>query len=119
MTTTTSTAPYRSAGRPEATYVLERLIDDTARELAVDPVELRRRNLIPTSAMPYKNPLCATYDCGDFQTNLEKGLKLGDVAGFALRRDESRRSGKLRGLAVVHPIQKAAGLQQEFSALLV
>src|SRR5207253_11160272 len=104
LSNTNSTAPYRGAGRPEATYVLERLIDDAARELGVDPVELRRRNLIPASAMPYKNPLGATYDCGDFQTNLEKGLKLGDVAGFAVRRDESHRRARLRGLAIVNPI---------------
>src|SRR5207237_10934734 len=117
MTNTNSTAPYRGAGRPEATYVLERLIDDTARELAVDPVELRRRNRIPTSAMPYKNPLGATYDCGDFTTNMDKGLKLGDVAGFALRRDESRRRGKLRGLAIVNPIEQAAGPQPEFAEI--
>src|SRR5499426_3100538 len=63
MTNTNSTAPYRGAGRPEATYVLERLIDDTARELGLDPVELRRKNLIPASAMPYKNPFGVTYDC--------------------------------------------------------
>src|SRR5881409_1510462 len=117
MTNTNSTAPYRGAGRPEATYVLERLIDDTARELSVDPVELRRKNLIPASAMPYKNPLGATYDCGDFQTNLEKGLKLGDVAGFAVRRDESHRRGKLRGLAIVNPIEQAAGPQPEFAEI--
>src|SRR5206468_1970305 len=87
MTHTNSTAPYRGAGRPEATYVLERLIDDTARELGLDPIELRRKNLIPSSAMPYKNPLGATYDSGDFSTSMEKALKLGDVAGFAQRRD--------------------------------
>src|SRR5712664_2506092 len=117
MTNTNSTAPYRGAGRPEATYVIERLIDDTARELGVDPVQLRRKNLIPTSAMPYKNPLGATYDCGDFPTIMEKGLKLGDVAGFALRRDEARRRGKLRGLAIVNPIEQAAGPQPEFAEI--
>src|SRR6266853_1085558 len=117
MTNTNSTAPYRGAGRPEATYVLERLIDDTARELGLDPVELRRKNLIPLSAMPYKNPLGATYDSGDFTTNMEKGLKLGDVAGFAGRRDESRRRGKLRGLALVNPIEQAAGPQPEFAEI--
>jgi len=117
MTHTNSTAPYRGAGRPEATYVLERLIDDTARELGVDPIELRRKNLIPSSALPYKNPLGATYDSGDFTTNMDKGLKLGDVAGFALRRDESRRRGKLRGLAIVNPIEQAAGPQPEFAEI--
>src|SRR5436190_10271979 len=117
MTHTNSTAPYRGAGRREATYVLERLIDDTARELGVDPIELRRKNLIPSSALPYKNPLGATYDSGDFTTNMDKGLKLGDVAGFARRRDESRRRGKLRGLALVNPIEQAAGPQPEFAEI--
>src|SRR4029434_5533748 len=93
----------------EATYVLERLIDDAARELELDPLELRRKNLIPASAMPYKNPLGATYDCGDFATSMEKALKLGDVAAFARRRDEARRRGKLRGLAVRNPLQQGAG----------
>src|SRR5438034_8982069 len=117
MTNTNSTAPYRGAGRPEATYVLERLIDDTARELGLDPVELRRKNLIPAAAMPYKNSLGATYDCGDFATSMEKAVKLGEVAGFALRRDEARRRGKLRGLAVVNPIEQAAGAQPEFAEI--
>jgi len=117
LTNTNSTAPYRGAGRPEATYVLERLIDDTARELGVDPVELRRKNLIPASAMPYKNPLGATYDCGDFPTSMEKALKLGDVASFAVRRDGARRRGKLRGLGLVNAIEQAAGPQPEFAEI--
>ena len=117
MTNTNSTAPYRGAGRPEATYVLERLIDDTARELGVDPVELRRKNLIPPSAMPYRNALGATYDCGDFPTSMEKALKLGDVASFAVRREEARRRGKLRGLGLVNAIEQAAGPQPEFAEI--
>ena len=117
LTNTNSTAPYRGAGRPEATYVLERLIDDTARELGIDPVELRRKNLIPASAMPYKNPLGATYDCGDFPTSMEKALKLGDVASFAVRREEARRRGKLRGLGLVNAIEQATGAQPEFAEI--
>src|SRR6266705_657490 len=117
MTNTNSTAPYRGAGRPETTYVLERLIDDAARELGLDRLELRRTNLLPASAMPYKNPLGATYDCGDFATSMEKALKLGDVAGFAARRDEARRRSRLRGLAVVNPIEQAAGAQPEFAEI--
>src|SRR6266705_1531417 len=117
MTNTNSTAPYRGAGRPEATYVLERLIDDAARELGLDRLELRRTNLLPASAMPYKNPLGATYDCGDFATSMEKALELGDVAGFAARRDAARRRSRLRGLAVVNPIEQAAGAQPEFAEI--
>jgi carbon-monoxide dehydrogenase large subunit len=117
LSNTNSTAPYRGAGRPEATYVLERLIDDAARELGVDPVELRRRNLIPAGAMPYKTALGMTYDCGEFASNMEKALKLADVAGFPARREEAQRRGKLRGLAVVNAIERAAGAQPEFAEI--
>src|SRR5256712_2848011 len=117
MTNTNSTAPYRGAGRPEATYVLERLIDDTARELGVDPVELRRKNSIPPPPIPTRNALGATYDCGDFPTSMEKALKLGHVASFAVRREEARRRGKLRGLGLVNAIEQAAGPQPEFAEI--
>jgi carbon-monoxide dehydrogenase large subunit len=117
LTNTNSTAPYRGAGRPEATYVIERLIDDTARELGVDRVELRRKNIIPSSSMPYRTPLGGNYDCGEFDKNMEEALKLGDVAGFAARRDAARRRGVLRGLAVVNAIEKAAGPQPEFAEI--
>ena len=80
LTNTNSTAPYRGAGRPEATYVIERLIDDAARELGADAVDLRRKNLVPAAAMPYKTATGVTYDCGDFPTQMEAALKLADVA---------------------------------------
>jgi aerobic carbon-monoxide dehydrogenase large subunit len=117
LTNTNSTAPYRGAGRPEATYVIERLIDDAARELGLDPVELRRKNLIPASAMPYRTPLGVTYDCGDFPRNMEDALKLADVSGFAARREEARARGRLRGLAVVNAIEQAAGPAPEFAEI--
>jgi carbon-monoxide dehydrogenase large subunit len=112
---TNSTAPYRGAGRPEATYVIERLIDEAARELGVDPVALRRKNVIPASAMPYKTPLGMTYDCGEFDKSMVEAVKLADVAGFPARREESRRRGRLRGLAVVNAIERAASPQPEFA----
>ncbi len=85
-----ATAPYRGAGRPEAIYIIERLIDDAARELKLDRVDLRRNNLIQTAAMPYKTPLGGlNYDCGNFPLNMDKAVELGDVAGFAARRDEA------------------------------
>src|SRR6266576_3308399 len=93
MANTNGTAPYRGAGRPEATYVIERLIDDAARELHDDPVELRRRNMI--EKLPYKTALGLNYDCGDFLANQEKALALADWGGFGERREESRRRGKL------------------------
>jgi len=117
LSNTNSTAPYRGAGRPEATYVIERLIDDAARELGADPVELRRRNVIPSIAMPYKTPLGMTYDCGEFARNMEAALKLADVAGFPSRREQARKRGKLRGIAVVNAIERAAGAQPEFAEI--
>jgi aerobic carbon-monoxide dehydrogenase large subunit len=117
LSNTNSTAPYRGAGRPEATYVLERLIDDAARELGLDRVELRRRNLIPPSAMPYKNPLGVTYDCGNFPKSLEDALELADVAGFPARREAARARGRLRGLGIANAIERAAGAQPEFAEI--
>ncbi len=115
MANTNGTAPYRGAGRPEATYVIERLIDDAARELGRDPVELRRRNMIAT--LPYKTALGLNYDCGDFAANQDKVLQLADWAGFAARREASRRAGKLRGIGLANPIEKAAGPGQEFAEI--
>jgi carbon-monoxide dehydrogenase large subunit len=117
MANTNGTAPYRGAGRPEATYVIERLIDDAARELGHDPIELRRRNLIPATAMPYKTALGLNYDCGDFPTIQEKALRFSDYVGFPARRDQSRRRGKLRGIGIANAIEKAAGPGQEFAEI--
>jgi carbon-monoxide dehydrogenase large subunit len=91
MANTNGTAPYRGAGRPEATYVIERLIDDAARELGFDRIELRTRNLIPASKMPYKTALNLNYDCGDFPANQHKALEQADWAGFPARRGEGAR----------------------------
>ncbi len=108
LTNTSPTAPYRGAGRPEASYVIERLIDDAARELGMDAVELRRANLIPPSAMPYRTALGATYDCGEFEQSMDEALKLADVAGFAARREVARRGGALRGIGVACASQRGA-----------
>jgi carbon-monoxide dehydrogenase large subunit len=108
-TNTTPTGPYRGAGRPEATYAIERVIDVAARELQVDPVELRRRNLIPPSAMPFKTGLVFTYDCGDFGRVMDLALDSADHAGFEKRRTEARRRGKLLGLGIANPIEVAGG----------
>jgi len=117
MANTNGTAPYRGAGRPESTYVIERLIDDAARELGHDPVELRRINLIPPQKIPYKNAFGLNYDSGDFPANQQKVLELADWAGFTKRRDEARRRGKLRGIGIANPIEKAAGPGQEFAEI--
>jgi carbon-monoxide dehydrogenase large subunit len=116
LTNTNPTAPYRGAGRPEAIYLIERLIDDAARELGAklgkDAIALRRANLIPPSAMPYQTPLGPTYDCGEFEHNLDAALALADHAGFVARRAESARRGLLRGLGIANAIEQAAGTAQ-------
>ncbi|PYN25566.1 MAG: carbon monoxide dehydrogenase [Candidatus Rokuibacteriota bacterium] len=106
---TTPTGPYRGAGRPEATYAIERVIDVAALELKIDPVELRRRNLIPTAAMPFKTGLVFTYDCGDFGRGMDMALDLADRPGFEKRRAEARQRGKLRGLGIANPVEVAGG----------
>jgi carbon-monoxide dehydrogenase large subunit len=108
-TNTTPTGPYRGAGRPEATYAIERVIDVAARELGIDALELRRRNLIPSSAMPFKTGLVFTYDCGDFARGMEMALSMADHAGFEKRRVESQVRGKLRGVGIANPIEVAGG----------
>src|SRR5262249_27069117 len=111
LTNTMLTGPYRGAGRPEAAYVLETLVDLAARELKIDRAELRRRNMIPAAAMPHKTALVYTYDCGDFGKNLEDCLKLADYAGFARRRAESEKRGCLRGLGIASTVEASnAGL---------
>jgi carbon-monoxide dehydrogenase large subunit len=100
--------PYRGNGRPEFAYVIERMVDEAAAELGVDRIELRRRNMIPPEAMPFKTGLIFTYDCGEFARNLDLGLRLADVAGFEARRAEAKSRGKLRGLGVSNTIERAA-----------
>jgi carbon-monoxide dehydrogenase large subunit len=100
--------PYRGNGRPEFGYVIERMVDEAAAELGLDPVELRRRNLIPPEAMPFKTGLIFTYDCGEFSKTLDKALQLADVAGFEQRRAASQTHGKLRGIGLSNTIERAA-----------
>jgi carbon-monoxide dehydrogenase large subunit len=99
---------YRGNGRPEAGYVIERMVDEAAAELGIDPFELRRRNLVPPEAMPFKSGLTFTYDCGEFEKCLDKALSLADAQGFERRRAQSRRHGKLRGFGLSHTIERAA-----------
>ena len=108
FTNTAFTCPYRGAGVPEALHLVESLIEQAARELAADPLDLRRRNFIAPQAMPYRTPLLHTYDSGEFGTVLEKTLALADWDGFAARKAESERNGRLRGRAVAQFIELAA-----------
>jgi carbon-monoxide dehydrogenase large subunit len=107
-TNTNPMRAYRGNGRPEAAYVIERMVDLAASELGVDPVELRRRNMIPPEAMPFKSGLTFTYDCGEFEKSLDMALDLADFAGFEQRRLEARGHGKLRGFGISNTIERAA-----------
>src|SRR5258706_16026638 len=100
--------PYRGNGRPEAAYVIERMVDVAAKQLGIDATELRRRNYIPPDAMPFKTSLTFTYDSGEFEKGMDLALKLADVAGFEKRRSESRKHGKLRGIGISNTIERAA-----------
>jgi len=107
-TNTNPMRAYRGNGRPEAGYVIERMVDLAAAQLGVDPVELRRRNMIPPEAMPFKSGLTFTYDCGEFEKGLDMALDLADFAGFEERRREARRRHKLRGFGISNTIERAA-----------
>jgi len=99
----TNTVPvdaYRGAGRPEATFQLERVIDKAAREMGIDPVDLRRRNFVQPGEFPYQTPVAVVYDTGNYQATMDKLLEIADAAGFEARRAESARAGKLRGLGL-------------------
>jgi aerobic carbon-monoxide dehydrogenase large subunit len=108
FTHTNPVRPYRGNGRPEAAYVIERLVDLAADELGIDPAELRRRNYIPPEAMPFKTALTFTYDSGEFEKTMDMALTLADTAGFEGRRAESRKRGKLRGIGLSNTIERAA-----------
>src|SRR5207247_9005530 len=109
LSAASATAPQRGAGGPEAPYVIERVSDVAALELKIDPVELRRRNLIPPTAMPFKTGLVFTYDCGDFGRGMDMALDLADRAGFEKRRAEAWQRGQLRGLGIANPVEVAGG----------
>ena len=113
FTNTNPMRPYRGNGRPEAAFVIERMIDLAADEMKIDPAELRRRNNIPPDAMPFKTALTFTYDSGEFEKNMNMALELGDVKGFAARRAESKMRGKLRGLGLSNTIERAAAASAE------
>jgi carbon-monoxide dehydrogenase large subunit len=119
LSNTPPTTPYRSAGRPEAIFVVERLIDLAARGLGVDRVELRRRNLIPESAMPFRNPFGLVYDSGAYAKAMASALALGDWNGFAARREEAGARGRLRGIGIANYVEITSGFPTERAELTV
>lgn len=119
VTNTPATIPYRSAGRPEAIYVIERLIDLAAQQCGFDRLELRRRNMISPLEQPYRNPLGVTYDNGDYNGVMERAIDLADWAGFLHRRRASRTRGRCRGIAVGNYIETTSGAPRERAEILV
>jgi carbon-monoxide dehydrogenase large subunit len=119
FTNTAPTRPYRSAGRPEVIYVMERLIDLAARQSGLDRIDLRRRNLVPESAMPYRNPFGLVYDSGAYHTVMETALRLGDWTGFSARRTEAASRGKCRGIGVANYVDTATGVPRERAEVTV
>src|SRR6516162_8258189 len=105
FTNTSQSGPYRGAGRPEAAYFTERLIEHAARTIGMDPAEIRRRNLIPPSKLPYATPTLWNYDSGEFQRLMDKCIELSDWKGFSARKKASQKAGKLRGRAVSYYIE--------------
>jgi carbon-monoxide dehydrogenase large subunit len=113
LTNAAPLGPYRGAGRPEAIYLIERLIDGAARAMGIDRVTLRRRNFIAPKAMPYKTVNGPTYDSGEFEAAMDKALALADWKGFPKRRAASKKTGKLRGLGLCCFLEVAGGILNE------
>jgi carbon-monoxide dehydrogenase large subunit len=119
LTNTLPTRPYRSSGRPEVMFVMERLIDLAAKETGIDRIELRRRNLVPVEMMPYTNPFGMVYDSGEYHDCMEKVLRLGDWQGFPARRAEAKARGKCRGIGVSNYVDTATGAPREKAEMTV
>lgn len=119
LTNTVPTTSYRSAGRPEATFVIERLIDIAARECNINRVELRRRNLIAPDRLPYANPLGLTYDNGNFGDTMEAALRMCDWDQFETRRQEARRRGQCRGFGIANYIEITTGDPRERTEITI
>jgi carbon-monoxide dehydrogenase large subunit len=119
LTHTAPTTPYRAAGRPEVMFVIERLIDLAARRLGVDRAALRRHNLVPAAAMPYRNPLGLVYDSGDYAAAQDRVVALADWGGFEARRAEARARGRYRGIGLAHYIELNTGVPRERAEVTV
>ena len=113
MTNTVPTAPFRGAGRPEGTLVLERLIDLAAAKLGMDRVTIRKRNVIPKKKLPYRTASGLLYDSGDFSGNMAKMVEAADWKGFAARKRESKKRGKLRGIGISNYLETPVGIPHE------
>ena len=117
FTNTIPTAPFRGAGRPEANYILERLVDEASRITGIDRDKIRRRNLIPPKEIPFKTAVGTTYDSGDFPAVFDKAIELADYAGFAKRKREAQKRGKRRGIGISCLLEHSGGTPTESAAL--
>jgi carbon-monoxide dehydrogenase large subunit len=117
MTNNVPIGPYRGAGRPEAAYMLERMMDQAARQLGIDRIELRRRNFIKPTQMPYTTSLDQVYDSGEFEAEMDKALALADWDEFPARRAASETNGKLRGIGLSCFVETAGGYLEEGAKL--
>ena len=119
FTHTMSTQAYRSSGRPEVTFAIERLLDLAARETGIDRIELRRRNLVPASAMPYTNAIGMRYDSGTYESNMDLAMRIADWAGFPARREAARARGRLLGRGLANYVESSIGAPKERAELSV
>jgi len=118
-TNTSPVTAYRGAGRPEAIFTMERIIDLAAREMGLDRVELRRRNLIPESALPYTNAVGVTYDSGKFHKSQDMAVNLSDWCGFAVRKTKAAQHGRLRGIGLANYVETSTGWPLERAVMHV
>ena len=119
FTNTMPTQAYRSSGRPEVNYALERLIEIAARRLGFDKIELRRKNLVAPSAMPYKNGVGAVYDSGTYETNMDRAMEIAGWSGIAERRADAKRRGKLLGVGLANYVESSIGSPKERAEITV
>jgi carbon-monoxide dehydrogenase large subunit len=119
FTNTAPTNPYRSSGRPEVNFALERLIDCAAAELGMDRISLRRKNLVRPDAMPYCNAVGMTYDSGTYEANMDTAMRIADWDGFESRRDEARRRGRLLGRGLANYVESSIGSPRERAEIAV
>ena len=119
FTNTMPTNAYRSSGRPEVTFAIERLVDAAAAQLGVDRIALRRRNLVPPKAMPYRNSVGMLYDSGRYAENMDWAMEIADWKGFAARRREAKRRGKLLGRGLANYVESSIGAPREQARIKV
>jgi aerobic carbon-monoxide dehydrogenase large subunit len=119
FTNTMPTNAYRSSGRPEVTFAIERLVDTAAAQLGVDRIALRRKNLVPPKAMPYRNSVGMLYDSGRYQENMDWAMEIADWKGFAARRREAKRRGKLLGRGLANYVESSIGAPREQARIKV